>query len=336
MLTLTLITLGLAFAAVAWTAVFLSARAYTTHRDRNHDKEINRMRPLALAVVEDEEAPDVSGLTRGEVDALATLIARYGRQLRGDARERLSAFFLNAGLVDRERRELRARNAWRRATAAFALGDMAAMSAVPDLLVALDDRDRAVRMAAARSLGLIGASEAADPIVESVTAARIPWLVGGQALLDIGPTAAPALRAAADDVASPARARAIELLGFVGDAADARSVLDALASESPDIRERGARAIGRLGARDAVVSLRRLLDDPVPAVAAAAASSLAALGDRAAVPDLVRLARDGAFEAARAAAAAAVAIDPRAVDEAARLPGAGAFLGEAADLAALR
>ena len=40
-------------------------------------------------------------------------------------------------------RRLRSRRAWRRATAAFTLGDMASERAVPELLEVLDDSQRA-------------------------------------------------------------------------------------------------------------------------------------------------------------------------------------------------
>ena len=157
---------------------------------------------------------------------------------------------------------------------------MGAAGAVPDLIAALQDRDRAVRIAAARSLGAIGSPEAAPVLVECLTDGRLPWLVGGQALIDIGSPAAPTLRELSAAAGSPSRGRAIELLGYVGDAGDAPFVREALSSESADIRERAARALGRLGARDAVTGLRQRLADPEPAVAAAAATSLGSIGDR--------------------------------------------------------
>ena len=123
--------------------------------------------------------------------------------------------------------------------------------------------------------------------------------------------------------------------GLTGACAGDRAVRDALASESADLRERAARALGRLGAQDAVEALRRSLADPEPAVAAAAAASLGAIGDRSALDDLLELARTGPHEPARAAARAAASLDPRAVELAADAPGSGQHLGEAADLAAL-
>jgi HEAT repeat protein len=329
------VALALALVGVAWTIVFVATRVAIARRRRTADEALERMRPLALQIAYEDEPPDLTGLGERDLEALATLVARYGRQLRGESRERLESFFADSGATGRQRELLQRGGAWRRATAAFSLGDMGATAAVPDLIGALDDRDRAVRIAAARSLGVIGAPEAAPALVESLTSGSLPWLVGGQALIDLGSHAAPSLRALAAEPGAPARGRAIELLGFVGEAGDAAVVFDALVSESPDLRERAARALGRLGARDAVEALRRALADPEPAVAAAAATSIGAIGDRGAVEDLLQLARTGPFRAARAAARAAASLDPRAVERAADAPGAGQHLGEAADLAAL-
>jgi HEAT repeat protein len=328
-------TVALIVVAAGWTVTFLATRVLVARRERVVRAARERMRPVALEIVYEDERPDLSGLDTQELEALSTLVERYGKRLRGDSRTLLAEFFEASGAVERQRDTLRRGRGWKRATAAFSLGDMGAASAVPDLITALDDRDQAVRIAAARSLGAIGATEAVPPLVDSLSSERVPWLMGGHALISIGSASAPALREHAADESSPLRARAIELLGFVGDAGDASALLGALSSESSDLRERAARALGRLGARDAVEALRHALADPVPAVAAAAAASLGAIGDRGAVDALLELARTGRHDPARAAAQAAASLDPRRVDLAANEPGAGDHLGEAADLAAL-
>jgi hypothetical protein len=328
-------TVALIVVAAGWTLAFLAARVMVARRERAAEAARRRMRPLALEIVYEDERPDLSDLDTSELEALSGLVERYGRRLRGDSRAPLAEFFEASGAVERQRETLRRGRGWKRATAAFSLGDMGAPCAVPDLIAALDDRDQAVRIAAARSLGAIGTPEAVAPLVDGLSSERLPWHMGGHALITIGSASAPALRAHAADGSSPLRARAIELLGFVGDAADAPAVLGALSSESADLRERSARALGRLGAREAVAALRHALADPVPAVAAAAAASLGAIGDRGAVDDLLELARTGRHDPARAAAQAAAELDPRRVELAAEEPGAGTHLGEAADLAAL-
>jgi HEAT repeat protein len=330
---LTFITVGLALLAVSWTILFLVARVVVTRRSRARAAALERMRRPALQIVYSDEPPDIADLDRGDVEALSTLVMRYGRRVRGEPRERLANFAERSGIAADQRRALTRRGAWRRATAAFGLGDAGDRDAIPALLTALEDRDRAVRIAAARSLGSLGAVEAVDPLVESIAAGRIPWIEGGQALIELGSGAAPVLRALAADEASPLRARAIELLGHVGDAGDAPIVEGALAADAPELREEAARALGELGARDSIAALRRTLRDPEPAVASAAAASLGAIGAHDVVGDLLAIARGGSFEAARAAATAAAKIDSRAVVAAAEQPGAGPHVEAAADLA---
>ncbi len=296
---LTGVALALAAAGVVLTVVFLAARIAIARRQRAAHEALEQMRPLALQIVYDEERPDLADLGERDLEGLATLVERYGRQLRGESRERLASFFVASGAVDRQRAAMQNGGVWRRATAAFSLGDMGAAAAVPDLIAALQDRDRAVRIAAARSLGMIGSPDAAPALVECLTDGRLPWLVGGQALIDIGGPAAATLRELSAAAGSPSRARAIELLGYVGDAGDAPFVREALSSESADLRERSARALGRLGARDAVEALRQRLADPEPAVAAAAATSLGSIGDRAVLNELLELARVGPYKVAR-------------------------------------
>ena len=108
-------------------------------------------------------------------------------------RERIAAYFERTGAVDEQLRLLRSRRGWKRATAAFALGDMGSPRAVPALLEALDDPSGDVRAAASRSLGRIGPVEAIEPLVTAGVERRVPRDVAMLALLDVGPSAVPRL-----------------------------------------------------------------------------------------------------------------------------------------------
>jgi HEAT repeat protein len=332
---LAVFTLALLVGFVAWTVVFFIARQIAVRRDRQEAAAQASMRPLALRIVMDDETPEIESLSPAEVAALATLVARFGRRLRGQPRHRLNAFFQQTGLVDQQRKELARRSAWRRAAAAFSLGDMADADSVPRLVAALHDRDRAVRIAAARSLGSLAAAQAGEDLVASIVDGRVPWLVGGQTLIDMGADVAPTLRRLAAAPTSPLRPKAIELLGYVGDASDGAAVADVLTDNSAELRERAARALGRLGSRDSIDALCRTLADPEPAVAAAAATALGAMHARASIDDLLALARSGEFEAAGAAARAVGRIDARRLLAAADEPDAGPHLQEAADVVGL-
>src|SRR5205085_9142221 len=117
----------------------------------------------------------------------AALLWRLGRQVRGGATERIAGFFEQRGYVDGELEALGSRRAWRRATAAYVLGDMGSIAAAPALLERLvADPDRDVRSASARSLGRLSAVEAAPALLEALAQHRVPRAIAGQALLELG------------------------------------------------------------------------------------------------------------------------------------------------------
>jgi HEAT repeat protein len=190
-------------------------------------------------------------------------------------------------------------------------------------------------MAATRSLGRLGAVEAIEPLIEADLAGRIPRDVAGLALLDLGPAAVPHLLEMMQNDDSRVRTAAVELVGLLGDAADARAVLDRLRDPAAAVRAAGADALGRLGAAEAQDALVRALEDRVPAVRAAAARALGRTRGRHAVEALLPVARTDEFEPARAAAETLARIDQQLVLRTASQPDAGPHLREAADLVAL-
>lgn len=288
-----------------------------------------RLRPAALALIDEDEQPVFT--SRAEAEVFADLLGRYSRQLQGDARARIAGFFERSGAVGLVVAALRDRRPWTRAEAAFSLGDMGSPAAVEPLLDALRDRDVDVRAAAARSLGRLGAPEAVEPLLELVSTRSLPRAVVGRALLEIGPAAIPSLLRLVDCRDPLERAAAIQLVGLLGDAGDAAPLIGRLQDGDAAVRVQAAAALGRLGAADAERAVRRALGDPSEQVRAAAAETLGAIGSRADVDALVTIARSDAFEPARAAARSVVRLDGRRATAAADGP----HLAEAVDLAAL-
>ena len=318
------------FVAVLAVRRFQLARAET----RSLEAE-GQLRPLALGLIEGE-AESAELLDERDAEILATLLGRYARQLSGTAREHVAAFFERRGHVDRELALLQSRRPWRRATAAYVLGDMGSETAIPALVAALKDERREVRSAAARSLGRLQAVAAVEPLVYALVGRGIPQAVVGQALLAIGPDALRSLRELEARAEAEVRAFAVELVGLLGDASDGSLLVERLRDSSADVRAAAARALGRLGARAAAEQLRSALADRIPAVRVWAASALGVIGDRDAVEPLRAQAGEAHFEAARAAAQALARIDPEEVRQAALAPDASPHLLEAADLAAVR
>jgi HEAT repeats len=315
--------------------VLVVRRSYLAYRARARGELVTRLRPVAIAFVESEDPEAAPELHGREAEVFASLLGGYARLLRGPAWERIAAYFEATGGVDEQLERLHSRRAWRRATAAFTLGDMCARRAAPELLVALGDRVRDVRMAAARSLGRLGAVEAIEPLIASSLSGGVPRDVGGLALLDLGPTAVPHLVTLSGNVEPAIRSDAIELIGLLGGAGHEEPLLDHMSDAAAAVRAASATALGRLGAGEARDALVHALEDRVPAVRAAAADALGQIGGRRAADALLPVARADAFEPARAAARALARIDPQRVVQAASEPGAGPHLREAADLVLL-
>lgn len=317
-------------------AAMLAGRRVRLAKSQRRELEAEtRLRSLALDMVDGEptEAPELSP---HDARVLAGLLARYARALSGSAQTRIAPYFTKRGYVEQEIEALESHRAWRRATAAYSLGDMASPEAASALLNALLDPDRAVRSSAVRSLGRLGVVEAVEPIVDALVNGHVPRAVAGQALLFIGAGALMRLRYLLAHPQAELRAAVAELMGLLGSASEAPMLVERLQDTSAEVRAKAARALGRLGDEDAAAHLRDALKDRIPFVRVSAAVALGAIGDREAAPLLLKQAREDRFEAAQAAARALVTLDPVALRVAALDPEAGPHIHEMADLAKAR
>lgn len=171
---------------------------------------------------------------------------------------------LDAPLVEPLRKALRDEDAFVRANAAAALGQLipAAQAARPDLAAALGDDDEDVRTWAAMALAALGAAPFAEPL-----AARL------------------------EDKSAKVRAAAVLALGSLGTQGLRWSeALGALKTDADkDVRAAALGALGSLGAPAILPSLLAGLDDPEPAVRVAAAQAVSAFGPeaRSVVPTLL-------------------------------------------------
>ena len=322
--------LVLAVLSVLFLIALVTRRMSLTRAERRRNELETRLRPLALALVDGDEVEE-RGLDAEERAILAESIGRLSRSVSGEARERIGEYFAGTEAYAAEIRALRDHRGWRRATAAFRLGDMACPEAAAAILTRLDDRDRDVRSAAARSLGLLGAPEAAEPLVRTLVDGTVPRAIAFRALLDVGPGTLPVLRTLVHDPDQIARRRD-RAARLARRRPDDAAVIEAVGDPAAEVRARAAGALGRLASADGADVLTRALDDRIDFVRRHAARALGQVGEQAAIPRLVRQAREDRFEAARAAAEALARIDPEVLLAAADEPGAGAHLHEAADL----
>lgn len=326
-------SVGFAAAGLVLLAVLLARRALLARRESARVAAESRLQPWALALLAGPDAEQGElPLSAADRRRLARILARYSKQLGGEQRSAIAAYFERSGDVRAAISALGHHRAWRRAVAAAALGDMGSATAVPALLASLDDDDRDVRIAAARTLGRLGDTRAVEPLVEALARHRLPRDIAAYALLQIGRGALPrlGLLATADDAG--VRRTAIDLVGLLGDAADAEAIIERLRDTAAEVRAGAARALGRLGAERGTAALRGALDDRVPFVRAAAATALGVIGDGPSVERLLVLARTDSFDPAYAAARAAVRIEPEAVVAAAGRADASPVLCEVADV----
>jgi len=321
----------LAVASLFLLAVLVIRRLTSSGRD--HESAEKRLTPTAMAIAfEDGEGP---ALSARDAAILATLLSRFAARLQGGSRERLGEYFESHGHLHAEVEKLSDRRAWRRATAAYLLGDMGSSKAAPVLVAALQRDVPEVRSAAARSLGQLGTPEALEALVAALAARRVPTGVIGQALIAVGPGAVKPVLPLLGDPEPEVRATAAELIGLLGDAGDAERLGARLEDSSGSVRRQAAIALGRLGAGSAVEGLKDALADPAPGVREGAAEALGSIGDPLAFPLLLDVASRDSFAPARAAARSLAQIDPARAEAAARDPGAGPHVVEVADAAAV-
>ncbi len=302
------ISIALAFVNLAVAVLVVGNRFIIRRSELRYAAAVSRTRPILLDWIDGEDVgiPQVRSLERR---AFVDLLSKYGRSLRGDGRRRVAEMALHTGLVTEVAEGTSDRRAWRRAAAAYRLGDIGGEHHTL-LIPLLNDPDRRVRNAAARSLGKQGSVEGVAPIVVALSSGAVARAVGGQALIDIGSPAADALSHLLESHVREVRSTAAELLGRVGTVEHARTLVKHLRHPDPEVRVAVVRALGRLGGRVAASALVPLLDDPIPYVRAAAATSIGQLGRAEAIDALLAMADADSYLPAHAAAHAAMALDP--------------------------
>jgi HEAT repeat protein len=299
---LALVAIGFMF------ALLLCARRIHANRMEREDLAARReAEPVLHALLDGDE---VDRSTSADDAALATLLAEISPSLAGDTRNAIADHFESSGAIGRASRGLGHPLAHRRAESAALLGDMCSDQAEPVLLLALNDRDPDVRLAATRSLGRLRSRSAVIPILHSLACRHVPRAVAANAVLTIGAAALPGIRTLISTEHPATRAAAVELLGRLGNPRDGESLRDRLADRAPLVRERACEALAHLGADDVDQALEDLLADDVRNVRAAAAAALATVGGPHNAARLLEIVHDDCAEVAEVAAATLASIAP--------------------------
>lgn len=299
---LALVAIGFMF------ALLLCARRIHANRMEREDLAARReAEPVLHALLDGDE---VDRSTSADDAALATMLAEISPSLAGDTRNAIADHFESSGAIGRASRGLGHPLAHRRAESAALLGDMCSDQAEPVLLLALNDRDPDVRLAATRSLGRLRSRSAVIPILHSLACRHVPRAVAANAVLTIGAAALPGIRTLISTEHPATRAAAVELLGRLGNPRDGESLRDRLADRAPLVRERACEALAHLGADDVDQALEDLLADDVRNVRAAAAAALATVGGPHNAARLLEIVHDDCAEVAEIAAATLASIAP--------------------------
>ena len=224
----------------------------------------------------------------------------------------------DAGLLTTALDGLRSRSSVRVERAAELLGAAGVERAVESLVVLLGAGRFDVRVAAARALGRIGASEAAPALLRAYDEHTIPANTASMAVLRIGAGSSPALLCSLQSPHLHSVRLATELSGALGLIESVDLITPLL--EQPDLRACAARALGRLGLPSSVATLTGRLERELwkadggdgidEEFAVAVATALGQIGDRSAI-DVLTASLARAHRLSFSAAAALAAMGPR-------------------------
>lgn len=329
------VAFALSACSILMLAVLVARRTRLAASEQRRRRIQDRLKPVALELVHSGVEPPAD-LGEEEKEALADLLGRYARATRGPTHERIVAYFDREGTVARELASLASsRRGWRRATAAFRLGDIGNGAAAGGLVAALSDPARDVRVAAARSLGRLHAAQAGTELVAAAADRRIPAALARWALLQIGIPVLPQMRALLDSADERERAGAVQLIGLLAGPSDAEAAEERIRDSSAIVRAQAALALGRLGSARNLPALLSALEDQIPQVREAAARALGEMRDPGSLEALVDRVERDRFEVARAAAHAIVGTDSARAARQAEATGS-IHLLEAVDAAVVR
>jgi len=238
------------------------------------------------------------------------LLAMLGK-LRGDARARLVQLFVDRDAVATAMQDLASEHPDLRGRAAARLGVLGWRDAVPALCRLLVDADQEVRRSAVAALGDIGDPAAAEPLLSRVGRRRpLPTLEVVRAVARLGLGAQPSLATAVTHRDPRVRATAVEIIGVLGAISLARPVIRLLDHDGDlDVRVRAAGALGRLGTPSGRGPLLAATAAHEPEhLRAVACRALGELGAVEAVPHLTELLSDAAQPVSYNAAEALIRI----------------------------
>lgn len=290
------------------------------HRRRAGDKSRHlllayRNELLAIASDEDEDGKAKAVLNAVSMpiwERLRPSVIAFLPKVLGTAADDLSELLRSRGEIERATKMLTSRSSIRRARGAYLLGLVRDRNLAALLIPLLVDRDADVRFVATRSLGVIGATPAADGILQALRSSRgrrgLPAWVAVDALLGMGVEIAPAIETGLTSDNAGVRNVCAQVAGYgtIFSTAPQLSVLLATAKEG-EVRVSAARALGRVGGANEAIALARYTNPTeVTELRRTCAIALGDLGRQESLDTLVTLLGDDDRRLAQLAASSIV------------------------------
>jgi HEAT repeat protein len=276
--------IGLVFMLMIAQRVFASlVSGYARRRERV-------LMPWLLRALESPDAiPPLRRVLR-HFDRLIvrTVLLRLALDLRGEESRAIAELYRELGLLDDELRALSAWRAGRRAAAASNLATLRMPRIQRQLVRALDDPERRVRIALIRALGEIGDRQALLELIPRLGEKR-PTVVRQveQVLVDRGREVVPEIVAyAATTSKLRGRRAAVEVLGLLRAPAASDLLLELVRDGDRELRIRSVKAAAAIGDPRFLGAFHELLADPIWEVRCQAAKGLGVLGSRTSVETL--------------------------------------------------
>lgn len=285
------------------TIVFRAGRITMASRTQKRHSELRRLLvELTLGERLNAQASQLSSYKLSDLDELSQAIAT---KIKGEAKQTIVDLLEERGSIDKAIRRTRNLGAIGRCRAASLLGNLAIDRSRGALEELLKDRNREVRVQAARALGNIGDPRSVPAILNCLDSRRnsLPFGVAIVALSKIGISGTQYLIDALSGRGEKQRGACAEILGLLNAIRAIPSLIDQYHSdESTDVKIRCARALGRIGSPKALGALLKGLESENLSIRLVTCRALAQIGHRDAIPYLATMVEQAEFQLSRIAA----------------------------------
>lgn len=218
----------------------------------------------------------------------------------------ITGIFDKLGYIDFYLERLQSGNRFQRSLAAERLGRLRAERGTEDIIKAIKDPHREVRIVAVRAIGEISSPEGLRPLIDTLISGigepgSIPIRIVKTAIVKYKKGAIQYLLPLLHHTAWRVRAQASDIIGEIGVMEPVEALISKLNDPEPDVRAKVARALGKIKAREAVQPLIERLKDASWVVRLQSVKALGFIREGEAIYPLLDLLRDSNWQVRSAA-----------------------------------